>query len=203
MPSSKRNLNEAELEVVKEDRAYDMLLWSMVLIQYALLAWFLMDLAGGAGMWSLEWWGFVLAMGFSCSILGINVAHELGHRPERHNQLLSQALLTTSLYTHFFIEHNQGHHRNVATKEDPEPPDATNGSGVLVPSGVCRVVVRWKIEAKNMRRKGLSLGIPPTPSSAFKPCNGVCLRPSGSDWAGKSAWPGSSPGCLAASCWKW
>ena len=44
LPSSKRNLSEAELEVVKEDRAYDMLLWSMVLIQYALLAWFLMDL---------------------------------------------------------------------------------------------------------------------------------------------------------------
>ena len=61
LPSSKRNLSEAELEVVKEDRTYDMLLWSMVLIQYALLAWFLMDLAGGAReMWSLEWWGFVL-----------------------------------------------------------------------------------------------------------------------------------------------
>lgn len=107
LPSSKANLTEAELEVVKEDKSYYALLWSMVFIQYGLLAWFLMDLSGGTReMWSMEWWGFVLAMGFSCSILGINVAHELGHRPEKHNQLLSQALLTTSLYTHFFIEHN-------------------------------------------------------------------------------------------------
>ena len=137
-------------------------------------------------MWSLEWWGFVLAMGFSCSILGINVAHELGHRPERHNQLLSQALLTTSLYTHFFIEHNQGHHRNVATKEDPGTARRNEWLQVFwFQRCLSRGGPPGRLKAKNMRRKGLLLGIPPTPSSAFKPCNGVCLRPSGSDWAGR------------------
>ena len=166
LPSSKANLTEAELEVVKEDKSYDALLWSMVFIQYGLLAWFLMDLAVGTReMWSLEWWGFVLAMGFSCSILGINVAHELGHRPEKHNHLLSQALLTTSLYTHFFIEHNQGHHRNVATKEDPGTARRNEWLQVFWFRAVFVAwVSAWQIEAKNMRRKGLS---PWHPSNLF------------------------------------
>src|SRR5690606_38318894 len=50
---------------------------------------------------------------------GINVAHELGHRRDRREQALAKALLLTSLYMHFFVEHNRGHHRRVATPEDP------------------------------------------------------------------------------------
>tara|TARA_B100000989_G_scaffold139127_3_gene103466 strand:- start:6776 stop:7837 length:1062 start_codon:yes stop_codon:yes gene_type:complete len=158
LPSSRTNLTAAEVEVVKEDKGYDWMLWSMVLVQYALLVWFLFDLSTGArDMWSFEWWGFVLAMGLSCSILGINVAHELGHRREKHNQLMAQALLTTSLYTHFFIEHNQGHHRNVATEEDPGTARRNEWLQVFW----CRAVFlawysAWEIEAKNMRRRGRS-----------------------------------------------
>jgi alkane 1-monooxygenase len=32
---------------------------------------------------------------------------------------MSKSLLLTSLYMHFFIEHNRGHHKNVSTDEDP------------------------------------------------------------------------------------
>ena len=158
LPPSSKNLSKAEREWVSTDKTYDMMLWSMVLIQYALLAWFLWDMSHGTReLWSGEWWGVVMAMGFSCSILGINVAHELGHRPEKHHQRLSQALLVTSLYTHFFIEHNQGHHRNVATKDDP----ATARRNEWLQVFWFRAVFvawwsAWKIEAKNMRRKGHS-----------------------------------------------
>ena len=34
-------------------------------------------------------------------------------------QTMAKALLLTSLYMHFFTEHNKGHHKRVATKEDP------------------------------------------------------------------------------------
>ena len=111
-------------------------------------------------------------MGFSCSILGINVAHELGHRPEPSNAPPWHA---------FFIE--------LATKEDPGTARRNEWLQVFWFRAVFVAWwSAWKIEAKNMRRKGLLVT---TPSSAFKPCNGVCLRPSGSDWAGKSAWPGA------------
>ena len=58
-------------------------------------------------------------MGLLLGSSGINVAHELGHK----NSLLAKTsailLLTPSLYTHFYVEHNRGHHKNVATPEDP------------------------------------------------------------------------------------
>ena len=58
LPSSAANLTEAEREVVQEDRIYDALLWSMVVIQYVLLGWFLFELnAGTRELWSMEWWG--------------------------------------------------------------------------------------------------------------------------------------------------
>jgi len=63
--------------------------------------------------------GLVLGMGLCCGVLGINVAHELGHRTETSDQIRAWILLATSLYLHFFVEHNYGHHRNVATPEDP------------------------------------------------------------------------------------
>jgi len=58
-------------------------------------------------------------MGLLCGTFGINVGHELGHRVNRFEQILAKALLLTSLYMHFFVEHNKGHHKNVATREDP------------------------------------------------------------------------------------
>ena len=51
--------------------------------------------------------------------IGINTAHELGHKHDRLSRLLSMAALAPTGYTHFAIEHNFGHHKRVATPEDP------------------------------------------------------------------------------------
>jgi alkane 1-monooxygenase len=50
---------------------------------------------------------------------GINVAHELGHREKLFERILGKILLIPSHYTHFFIEHNHGHHLDVSTPKDP------------------------------------------------------------------------------------
>ena len=63
--------------------------------------------------------GRIFTMGLLCGTFGINVAHELGHRVNSFEQTLAKVSLLTSLYMHFFIEHNKGHHKNVATPEDP------------------------------------------------------------------------------------
>jgi alkane 1-monooxygenase len=63
--------------------------------------------------------GRIFSMGLLCGTFGINVAHELGHRVNKYEQVFAKALLATSLYIHFFIEHNKGHHKNVATPDDP------------------------------------------------------------------------------------
>jgi alkane 1-monooxygenase len=67
----------------------------------------------------VTWFGHVVTMGISCGVLAINIAHEMGHRKEVSYQRFAQVLLGTSLYAHFFIEHNKGHHRHVSTPDDP------------------------------------------------------------------------------------
>lgn len=112
-----RNLSAAQAEVVREDPLYDWLLYLLVPIQYGFLFWFLYSVSSADDLLTIL--GRVSAMGLLCGVIGINVGHELGHRPQKRIQRLAQLLLASSLYAHFFVEHNYGHHRNVGTAEDP------------------------------------------------------------------------------------
>lgn len=49
----------------------------------------------------------------------INIEHELGYRNNKDEQFLAKAILLTSLIIHFYIQHSRGHHKDVATIEDP------------------------------------------------------------------------------------
>ena len=62
--------------------------------------------------------GLAVTLGVVSGI-GINAAHELGHRAERLERWLAKIALAQSGYGHFFVEHNRGHHVRVATPEDP------------------------------------------------------------------------------------
>lgn len=49
---------------------------------------------------------------------GINLAHEMGHKHNRLERNLALWVLAPSGYGHFCIEHNRGHHVEVATPHD-------------------------------------------------------------------------------------
>ena len=115
---SEKNLSKVEQAVVKEDRLYDLFLYGMVPVQFGLLVYYLFSI-NAPGLMVYEQVGMTMSMGIGCGVLGINVAHELGHRQTTFEQNLSKLLLLTSLYMHFFIEHNRGHHRYVSTDDDP------------------------------------------------------------------------------------
>lgn len=114
----RHNLNQAEASAAQRDPYYDMLLYLMLPLQYALMLYFLY-LSAGRSEFGWSFWGQLSAMGLMCGVIGINVGHELGHRRKPAARLVAKALLHSSLYTHFYIGHNYGHHRNVATAEDP------------------------------------------------------------------------------------
>ncbi|ARF09089.1 fatty acid desaturase [Catovirus CTV1] len=64
----------------------------------------------------------IIGLGFSLGIEGgqsIAVAHELTHKHNKTDLLISRILLFLVMYNHFEIEHKQGHHINVATEKDP------------------------------------------------------------------------------------
>jgi alkane 1-monooxygenase len=113
-----RNLQAAEEELAKKDKTYDYILYAFVLAQYAALVLFLFSMRDNS-LSKADVVGRVFTMGLLCGTFGINIGHELGHRSNRAEQLLAKASLLTSLYMHFFIEHNKGHHKRVSTREDP------------------------------------------------------------------------------------
>ena len=70
---------------------------------------------------TLPWHG-VLAMVLTTGTVGgfcINLGHELGHKSTALERWLAKLVLAPTAYGHFFIEHNRGHHRDVATPADP------------------------------------------------------------------------------------
>ena len=114
-----KNLDEAEAEIAKTDKIYDYLLYFFVALQFAGLLYFLFIMKNA---YQFTWWenaGRIGTMGLLCGTFGINIGHELGHRVNKFEQTLAKAALLTSLYMHFKIEHNRGHHKKVATPDDP------------------------------------------------------------------------------------
>jgi alkane 1-monooxygenase len=106
----------------------------------------------------MELLGAVLSMGVACGVLGINVAHDLGHRRKTYEQNLAKSLLLTSLYMHFFIEHNRGHHARVATHADP----ATSRRGESIFQFLPRSIAggwldAWELEFRRLKVRKLSL----------------------------------------------
>lgn len=150
-----KNLTTAEEELVKKDRIYDYLLYIIVIIQFIVLYKFLTSMQNHDLLWR-EVAGRICSMGLLCGSFGINVAHELGHRVTKYEQVFAKALLLTSLYMHFFIEHNKGHHKNVATPADPSSarynePVYTFYFRTIIFS----YLSAWKIANSEMRKKGL------------------------------------------------
>jgi alkane 1-monooxygenase len=117
LPSNDQNMSEAEEELARSNKVYDWLLYAIVPLQWGALVVFLFQMQHPMSTFDLI--GKTAVMGLLCGTFGINVGHELGHRNNRFEQFLAQALLLSSLYMHFFIEHNKGHHKRVATPEDP------------------------------------------------------------------------------------
>lgn len=107
-------MEEAE---AKSNPLFDFVLWLTLPLQIGALYLFLTSLHSADSF--LDTSGRVVAMGLLCGTFGINAAHELGHRVNKFEQFLAKILLLTSLYMHFFVEHNKGHHKHVATPEDP------------------------------------------------------------------------------------
>jgi alkane 1-monooxygenase len=150
-----RNLEAAQEAVAKEDRTYDLILYSLVPIQWALLLFFLVQVSNAELAWVVKL-GLTTAFGMACGVLGINAAHELGHRPTKHEQFMAKALLLSTLYMHFFIEHNRGHHKHVSTDEDP----ASSRRGEWLYAFFVRTLIgswlsAWKLEQQRLRKKGL------------------------------------------------
>ena len=156
-PPAPENATDEAQERARSNSNFDLLVYGTVPLLFVFLGVFCWLLAN-VPMSGFELGGNIFSMGLLCGVFGINVGHELGHRSRPHEKLLSQWALLGSLYTHFFIEHNRGHHIHVSTPRDP----ATSRRGETlyafwVRSVVMSYVSAWRIENEQLRRKGISV----------------------------------------------
>ena len=111
------------IEALENDRYYRWITYLFLPIQYVGFVGACYLLAHGDPVSGVElalWEKVGLAVSIGCiGGIGINTAHELGHKKESHERWLSKVALAQVAYGHFYIEHNRGHHVRVATPEDP------------------------------------------------------------------------------------
>lgn len=103
------------------------------------------------------WVGLILSVG-GINGIAINTAHELGHKHPAWERWLARIALAPVAYGHFYIEHNRGHHRRVATPEDPASARLGESFWVFLPrtmAGSLRSA--WALE--RTRLAGRSLGV--------------------------------------------
>ena len=62
--------------------------------------------------------GLIVSVGISCATFGITLDIDLAIEMIRSLITAKSFLLSTLYNMHFIIEHNRGHHRNVATDKD-------------------------------------------------------------------------------------
>ena len=144
------------IEALENDKYYRWITFLFLPIQYAgfLAAFYTLahpDLLGGLSM--IDKVGLTLTIGVIGGI-GINTAHELGHKKEANERWLSKIALAQVAYGHFYIEHNRGHHVRVATPEDPASSRLGENFYQFWPRTVIgSLKSAWRIEKRRYARK--------------------------------------------------
>ncbi|AWB91386.1 alkane 1-monooxygenase [Aeromicrobium chenweiae] len=152
------NPPEELLEAIEADRYYRWVTYAFIPVQVAGFIWGAYLLGGGTlpgiddPLSVAARIGLALSLGMVAGI-GINTAHELGHKKEEYERWFARAALAQTFYGHFFIEHNRGHHVRVATPEDP----ASGRLGETVWEFMPRTVAgslrsAWELEKKRFAR---------------------------------------------------
>ena len=116
-----RKSNEKYTDEEKKNRNldpfFDLLLYLNIPIVFGIFFFSLEKLAIASSVYDII--GIILSASIVMATNGINVGHELGHRKSLIARTCSKLLYLPCQYMHFYIEHNFGHHINVATPEDP------------------------------------------------------------------------------------
>ncbi|BAX99028.1 putative alkane-1-monooxygenase AlkB [Mycobacteroides stephanolepidis] len=154
------NAPDEVMEALENDKYYRYCTYIFIPFQYA--SFFL-----GAYYFTatdLSWIGFdngiswisKLGIAFSIGVLGgvgINTAHEMGHKKDELERWLSKITLAQTFYGHFYIEHNRGHHVRVATPEDPASSRFGETFWGFWPRSVWgSLKSSWNLEATRMKR---------------------------------------------------
>jgi alkane 1-monooxygenase len=155
-----QNPPDEVMEQLENDKYYRYCTYAFIPVQFA-------SVVFGAYLFTadnLSWLGYdgplgwIGKVGVALSVgvlggVGINTAHEMGHKKDSLERWLSKVTLAQTFYGHFFIEHNRGHHVRVATPEDPASARLGESLWAFLPRSVSGSLrSSWALEAERMSR---------------------------------------------------
>jgi alkane 1-monooxygenase len=153
-PNDRSNPPEQIVPQLEADIYYRVLNFLTLPLHFVILivgAWFVTNN-------NLGWSGY-LGLSLTVGVIsgfGINTGHELGHKKTFIDRLAARLVLAVPFYGHFSVEHNVGHHAEVATPEDTA--SARFGESIYkfvlreIPGGISRA---WRLEGKRLQRRGI------------------------------------------------
>ncbi|GGG20424.1 alkane 1-monooxygenase [Rhodococcoides trifolii] len=155
-----QNPPDEVMEQLENDKYYRYCTYAYIPFQFA-------SLVFACYLWSAEnlsWLGVDGGLGPTSKIglaitvgvmggIGINTAHELGHKKDSLERWLSKVTLAQTFYGHFYIEHNRGHHVRVATPEDPASSKFGETFWAFLPRSVWgSLTSSWTLEKARLDR---------------------------------------------------
>jgi alkane 1-monooxygenase len=147
------NPPDSVVKYLEQDRYYRWCTYAFIPLQ-------LVALVGGAALLAGDDLGVAEKLGLALTLgcvngIGINTAHELGHKRASVERWLSKVALAPTGYGHFYIEHNRGHHVRVATPEDPASSRMGESFYRFWPRTVAGSLrSSWELEAERLERDG-------------------------------------------------
>ena len=149
-----RKSNEKYTDEEKKNRNldpfFDLLLYLNIPIVFGIFFFSLEKLSLTSSVYDII--GIILSASIVMATNGINVGHELGHRKSLIARTCSKLLYLPCQYMHFYIEHNFGHHLNVATPEDPATARYKQTVYSFWMTSVIRTYVSaWEIQLKLLK----------------------------------------------------
>ncbi|MBS9534876.1 alkane 1-monooxygenase [Mycobacterium sp. M1] len=157
-----QNPPDEVMAALENDRYYRYCTYAYIPCQYAsvVLGCYLFTATdlGWLGVEGSLSWPAKIGLALSVGVLGgvgINTAHELGHKRDGLERWLSKITLAQSCYGHFYVEHNRGHHVRVATPEDPASSKFGETFWEFLPRTVLGSLrSAWQLEAARLDRLG-------------------------------------------------
>lgn len=148
------NPDAEQLDRMMEESYYHRLVVSFVGLQYLSTLFACVVIAYFNPDWVAQI-GILLSVAIT-NLYGINAAHELGHKQRAPLRWIAKCALAPVAYGHFFVEHNMGHHRHVATPLDPASAKMGENFWLFLPRTLRGgFQSAWRIEKQRLQRRQL------------------------------------------------
>jgi len=151
--SDASNPPESAVAHLESDSYYRFVVYAYIPSQFILTIWGAW-IAVNHDLSLFEYIGLILSVG-AINGIAINTAHELSHKRDEMGRWMAKVTLAPVAYGHFYAEHVRGHHKNVATPEDPASSKMGETFWQFLPrTMIGSVLSAWKIEGERLGRLG-------------------------------------------------